>query len=278
MDLKELGEREAIARVRGLLGTTPDLGVGEDDCAAVPLGDGRLLLVSTDVLVGPTHMLPGTTPGMMGSFAVEVAVSDIAAMGGQPMGVLTALALPPSTEAHWVEGLARGMVEATAGHGITVLGGDTKASGEPTVAMTALGIINEDECLYRRGARPGDKLLLTGPVGGPAVGYELIRSGAEGRERDALHMVYGVRARVAAGLALAASRAVHACIDLSDGLAPSVHQLCEASGCGAVVAWTDLPLPEDLEEAARLSGSKIEEMALNFGGEYELLAAVEPAF
>ena len=95
MDLRELGERASIKRLREVLGATEDLGRGEDDCAVVPLGDGKVLLASTDVLIGPTHLLPGTPPEQFGAFAIEIAVSDVAALGGRPLGVLTAMARPP---------------------------------------------------------------------------------------------------------------------------------------------------------------------------------------
>ncbi len=279
--LRDVGERRAIEAARRRLGRSPDLGRGADDCAVLPLGRGRVLLASTDVLVGPTHVLPGTPPSMLGAFAVEVAVSDLAAMGGRPLGVMCALGLPPDTERAWLASLARGMATAARRHGTSVVGGDTKAAPAPTLAMTALGTARSDRCLYRRGARPGDVLLLTGPLGGPAIGYhELRRAGGSGmtpaRRLAALRRVYGVRARVSAGLALAGVGGARACIDLSDGLGVAVHQLCEASGVGARIGWDALPLARGLSAAARGLSVDPVELALGFGGEYELLAAVRP--
>ena len=278
--LRDVGERGAIEAARAQLGRTRDLGRGEDDCAVVPLGGGRgqLLLVTTDVLIGRSHLLPGVTPGMLGAFAVEAAVSDVAAMGGTPLGVLCALGLPPGTDRAWLQALARAMARAARGHGVGVLGGDTKSATEPVLAMTALGTATRGECLFRRGARPGDALVLTGPVGGPGIGYQrLMASMAEGRGPDAraLRLVYGVRARVRDGLALARTGQARACIDLSDGLALALHQLCEASGVGAEVHWDALPLAGGLARAAGQGRTELE-LALHFGGEYELLAAVRP--
>ncbi len=275
MDLRELGERGAIERLRKAMGDTDDLGLGIDDCAVYFLSDGSLLLASTDAIVGRTHMLPGVPPALLGSFAIEIAVSDVAAMGGRPFGVLAAMAMPPRTPIDWLERLSDGMAEAAHRHGITVLGGDTKASDEPMVAVTSLGSIEEGQCLYRRGAKPGDALLLTGPVGGPALGFNL-PEGKAGITLEAARLVYGVRARVDAGLALARSGHAHACIDLSDGLAPAVHQLVGASGFGAVVDWASVPIVARLEQVAGARGLELEEVALHWGGEYELLAAVDP--
>ena len=276
MDLRDVGERDAIKRLQSTLGTMGDLGRGEDDCAVIDLGDDRYLLASTDVMVGRTHLLPGTPPDLYGAFVVNTAVSDIAAMGGDPLGVLTALAMPPATDLGWLMGLYRGINSAVRDLGITVLGGDTKASGDPTVAATALGTVEGAKCLFRRGARSGDVLVLTGPIGGPALGFITPKRGKV-LPRDALDRIYRVKARTEAGRALAASGYTSACIDLSDGFAPALHQLLEASNMGATVVWEDLPIVRGLHEAAASTGHELEEVALHWGGEYELLATVDPA-
>jgi len=276
MDLRELGEREAISRLRDIIGTTSDLGGGEDDCATVPLDDGRVLLASTDMVLGETHILPGATPDMIGRFAVEIAVSDVAAMGGRPLGVLCGYAMPSGTDIHWLQGVTRGMALAADGMGTSLIGGDTKRSPERTIAVTALGLMAQDECMFRRGAREGDILLLTGPVGGPALGYNMERVPDGSLSDGALELVYGVRARVMAGKALATSGYAHACIDLSDGLAPCLDQMMAASDKGAELHWKDIPVVEGLEELVLDTGLHHRETALNWGGEYELLAAIDP--
>ena len=276
MDLRELGEREAISHLRKAIGKTPDLGRGEDDCAAILLEDGTVLLASTDMVLGETHMLPGATPELIGQFAVEIAVSDIAAMGGHPHGVLSGYAMPPDTDVHWLESVTKGMTHAATALGTSVLGGDTKRSSERTIAVTALGLVAEGQCLFRNGAMEGDALLLTGPVGGPALGYNMERR-PDGTLTDrALGLVYEVRARVKAGNALATSGHAHACIDLSDGLGPCLSQMMAASDKGAELLWSDLPLADGLEDFAFERGHDLRDLALNWGGEYELLAAIDP--
>ena len=276
MDLRELGERAAIARLREVLGATDDLGLGEDDCAVVPLGGDQLLLASTDILIGPTHLLPGTPPELYGSFCVEIAISDVAAMGGQPLGVLTAMAMPPDTDMDWLERVSEGMQGAARSHDATVLGGDTKSSPAPTVAVTAMGTVDRDRCLYRWAGRPGDKLVLTGPLGGPALGFNLPGSGSGDYGKEALDLIYDVRARTDAGIALASIEGANACIDLSDGFAPALHQLMEASGTGAEVEWEALPLEPGLADLAGEQGLDLVDLAHHWGGEYERLAAVDP--
>jgi thiamine-monophosphate kinase len=276
MDLRELGEREAIARLHRAIGETGDLGGGQDDCSAVRMDDGTILLASTDLVIDTTHMLPGVTPGLLGRYAVEIAASDVAAMGGDPIGVLCAYAMPPDTDMHWLEGVTEGMARAANDHGTAVIGGDTKRSPERTIAVTALGRVAEEECMYRRGAKEGDALVLTGPVGGPAMGFNMERD-PTGMLRDrALGLVYEVRARLRAGRALASSGRAHACIDLSDGLGPCLSQMMEASATGAELLWERLHLADGLEAFAEARGMDAREMALNWGGEYELLAAVDP--
>ena len=140
-----------------------------------------------------------------------------------------------------------------------------------------MGVMDEERCLYRRGGRPGDVLVLTGPLGGPAMGYTMPKDPEGGYTPEALSLLYDIRARTDAGQALAASGRGTACIDLSDGFAPALHQMLEASGCGAVVEWGSLPLAPGLSELAREQGLDIRDLALHWGGEYELLAAVDPA-
>ena len=277
MDLRELGERASIKRLREVLGATEDLGRGEDDCAVVPLGDGKVLLATTDVLIGPTHLFPGTPPEQFGAFTIEIALSDVAAMGGRPIGVLTAMAMPPETDIEWLKGVSTGMAKAAGRHGTTVLGGDTKSSPARTVAVTAMGVMDEERCLYRWGGRPGNVLVLTGPLGGPALGYNMPKDSEGGYTPEALSLLYDIRARTNAGQALAASGHATACIDLSDGFAPALHQMLEASGCGALVEWGSVPLASGLSDLATAQGLDIRELALHWGGEYELLAAVDPA-
>jgi len=276
MNLRAMGERDAIKRLRKAIGETGDLGRGRDDCAVLPGGAEAVLLASTDMVLGNTHMLPGVTPRMLGRFATEIAVSDVAAMGGWPLAVLCGYAMPPETDIHWLEEVSKGMAEAARDLGTWMMGGDTKASPEPTIAVTALGSVNLGQCMFRNGARKGDALLLTGPVGGPALGFNMERN-PDGTLTDrALELVYGVRARVRAGVALAKSGHAHACIDLSDGLAPCLAQLMEASGKGALLEWDCVPLVDGMEEFPHLRFD-LQGMALNWGGEYELLAAVDPA-
>ncbi len=275
MDLRGLGERAAIERLRKTIAKTDDFGRIDDDSAAVSLDDGTFLLASTDMVIDTTHFLPGVTPRMLGRFAVEIAVSDIAAMGGDAMGVLTAYAMPPETDVEWLAGVSKGMAQATETMGISVIGGDTKRSKEATIAVTALGTVAKGECLLRKGAQDGDALLLTGPVGGPAMGYNMERE-ADGTLTDrALELVYGVKARLGAGRTLATSGYAHACIDLSDGLAPCLHQMMAASKMKAELHWDDVPLAPGIVDFPRW-GVDLKDMALNWGGEYELLAAVDP--
>jgi thiamine-monophosphate kinase len=171
------------------------------------------------------------------------------------------------------------MARAAGGHATTIVGGDTKSAPVPTLAMTALGTVEEARCLFRRGARVGDALVLTGPVGGPGVGYQRLREGRgkASSDRTAIRLLYGITARVEDGLAMAASGHAHACIDLSDGLGPALHQLMGASGRGARVRWDDLPLARGLLATASRARVARTYLALHFGGEYELLAAVDPA-
>ena len=296
--VSELGERWVVGRIQELLS---DKGVG-DDCAYLPWGKDYLL-ATTDVITISTH-LPWPSPRAWGWHAAAVNLSDVASKGGEPLGVLLSLLLPPGTPAGTVLEMMRGAKECCARYGTRVIGGDTKEGPEIALAGTALGRVPRRQFMPRSGARPGDILGLTGELGTAAAGFLMLREGLAGRRPSeraggkAASMAGGGRPaargrrtggatglrgpvsrlllplpRVAEGRAAAATCRVHASTDLSDGLSASVHQLCIASGVGAELLWDSLPVSSSL----RRLGMATEDWVLHFGGEYELLMAVPPA-
>ena len=269
--VSELGERWVVGRIQELLS---DKGVG-DDCAYLPWGKDYLL-ATTDVITISTH-LPWPSPRAWGWHAAAVNLSDVASKGGEPLGVLLSLLLPPGTPAGTVLEMMRGAKECCARYGTRVIGGDTKEGPEIALAGTALGRVPRRQFMPRSGARPGDILGLTGELGAAAAGFLMLKEGrrtggAAGLRGPVSRLLLPIP-RVAEGRAAAATCRVHASTDLSDGLSASVHQLCIASGVGAELLWDQLPVSSSL---GRL-GMATEDWVLHFGGEYELLMAVPPA-
>jgi len=185
-------------------------------------------------------------------------VSDIAAMGGRPGRLLVAVAGPPDTD---VDGLYRGVAAAAAVYGCPVVGGDLANADQLVVAVTVTGTVADDPGpVTRRGARPGDVLVVTGPLGGAAAGLRRLRAGAVAGDRGVVDRHRRPQARVAEGEA-ARRAGAHAMIDVSDGLTADVGHLASASGVGV-----------ELDEVPVDVGATADE-ALTGGDDYELVVA-----
>ncbi len=223
-----------IAAVAGGGGAGVTVGIGDD--AAVLAGG---IVASTDILVDGVHFDgPRLSVRDIGHRAAAASLSDMAAMGAEPLCLLAAFGLPEGFED--ARDLAAGMAE----HGVPLAGGDLSRSAQLLVAVTAIG--RAERPVLRSGGRPGDVLVVTGTLGGQAAGGYLDR----------------VTPRLAEGRALAA--VATAMLDLSDGIATDVGRLAAASGTGAVV---------ELERLPRTPGASVEQAAAG-GEDYELLAAV----
>jgi thiamine-monophosphate kinase len=196
----------------------------------------------------------------LGYKAAAVNLSDLAAMGARPAGLLVTLTLPPETEAASVFELYVGLNEP----GFPIVGGDTNAADTVSVSVTAVG--HSERVPGRTGARPGDILVVTGPLGGSAAGLRALQTGLDGfDELVRMHRRPPYRLREAAALAPRA----HALIDLSDGIASDAARIAERSGCKLVVDVEALPLAPRIDEVG-------EEPFWTLGEDYELLAALAP--
>jgi thiamine-monophosphate kinase len=252
--LSELGEFGLLAELeqRGL---AHDIG---DDAAV--FSDG--LVVTQDLLVENVHFrLDWTSWRDLGYKAAAVNLSDLAAMGAEPAGLLAAFTAPPTTDVADVFELYRGLGET----GFPVVGGDTNAAETVSVSVTAVG--HSERVSGRGGAVPGDALVVTGPLGGAAAGLYALEHGLDGfDELVGLHRRPPFRLDAARVLAPVA----HALIDLSDGIASDAARIAERSGCRLVVDVERLPLAERLAEVG-------DAPFWTLGEDYELLAALPPA-
>jgi len=249
MKLHEIGER------RLTYGVTDRFSIPFDDCAWMDAGDDYLL-VTTDMVGRKTHFPEGATFYQMGWYAVAVNASDIAAKGGTPAAYVAAMGLPRNLEERAYRELLEGMGDCMEHHGGVLVGGDTKEADDIIMAITALGRVKKNELMKRKGARPGDEVWVTGTLG---------RGGAALLEHD-MDALLMVEARVKEGRVLAASGNVTSCMDLSDGLAASLHQLMKINACGFKIYEGALPVDGRAQkrEDAR-------ELVLYYGGDYELL-------
>ncbi len=286
MKLSDLGEFGLIARIArhaGAAGARVLRGIG-DDCAVLDGGvPGRVVLLTTDLLTEGVHFERRTSPArLLGSKALAVNLSDIAAMGGTPTFFTVTLCAPPDTPVEWVDGFYAGLLERARSSGAALVGGDTSASRGPiTVSLALLGECPSSEVLYRSGARPGDGVYVTGWPGESAAGLALLQTeggdpadAGRAADDDLTHLRtrhLDPEPRVLAGRRLAEGKLATALIDVSDGLAADLGRLAEASGVGARLEGERVPLSPALRKGAAAAGRDPLELALTGGEDYELL-------
>ena len=274
------GERQIIARIRQqTVGAPADLVIGiGDDCAVYRLDGQRVSLVTTDAMVEGVHFdTSWHPPHLLGRKTASVNLSDIAAMGGQPRFALLTLAMPKTTSAEWLDAFMDGFLEVLSEQGAVLIGGDTVSSEQELVlSVTVMGEAKAARVLTRKGARPGDVVMVGGPLGESAAGLALCRLGY-GQEAQWAPLVAAhldPSPQVALGLMLADSGVVHAMMDLSDGLATDLAHICAESGVGAEVDGVAVPLSPLLRQAAEVCGGSALEWALSGGEDYQLLLTV----
>ena len=285
-ELRRLGEFGLIRRLTRLCPTvSPRLRLGVGDDAAVVVPRPRTdLLVTTDVLVEGVDFDLAVWPlDRLGEKALAVNLSDIAAMGGRPFLFFVALSVPQRAAVRQAEGLYRGFGRAARRYGVVLGGGDVSAAASWSIAVTVLGEVERGRALTRSGARPGDRLCVTGTPGDSGAGLDLLRAGrhpprglARSDARRLIDRHQRPTPRLDVARALVRRGAATAAIDLSDGLAADVRRLCEASGVGVEIDLRALPLSKPLRAYAAAVRRDPVDYALGGGEDFELLFTVPP--
>jgi thiamine-monophosphate kinase len=270
--LGDLGEKEVISLLLRNITTSAAVGPG-DDAAAVDIGS-QYLVVSTDVVSRTAHLPKGMTDWQIGWFAAAVNFSDIAAMGARPVGLLLAYVLPGDLPFEDLQRIVQGAQDCCTAVGADLLGGDTKEGEEMVIAGTALGLVDKDRILLRKGAKEGDLLAVTGPLGLAAAGW-VARSKGIFAPRT-VKALLEPQPRTKEGMVLSASGKVTSCMDITDGLAYSIGELSRQSGVHFEVRWCSIPVGDDVQRIADKSGVPVGDLVMHFGGDYELLFTVSP--
>lgn len=258
-------EREMIAMIRDCIRAAPC--ATDDDAAVLPMGIDDLV-VCTDSVTFERHRPEGMTCEQFGWMAAAVNMSDLAAMGATPIGVVSALALPKEMDTYDVCQIMTGIDECTEFCNCHIVGGDTKP-GSGVVTVTALGVMEGRRPMTRVGAKVGDVIAVTGELGTAAAGFLALSNGFD--MPDAVSALCAPIPRVEEGRALSSSGLVSSCIDLSDGLATALNTICSMNGCGAIVEWDLLPKSQYVTEVCERLGVPDRELTIGWGGEYELM-------
>ena len=249
-------ERQLIERIRSLAQTpkqsrrTVITGIG-DDCAVLRPPAGHDLLVTTDFSLEGVHFRrEWHPPESVGHRCLTRGLSDIAAMGGEPMAVFLSLAMPGDLAQGWVDRFVRGLVELASRHGVTLAGGDTAQSPGGVLAdgvlmdIVVLGSVLRGKALLRSGAKAGDRIYVTGKLGLGGATVRRMYAGEKVRPASARGYFYPEpRLKVGRKLRGVAS----AMIDISDGLSTDLSHICEESGVGAVVYGSAVPVAKSAE-------------------------------
>ena len=281
--LRDVGESGLVALFRQKYGGIPrpgELPIGDD--AAVVRVPGERAVLSTDLLVEGTHFsLAYFRPEEVGGRALSANLSDLAAMGADPVCYLVALAAHPATPVATVDAIYRGMAAAAGPSGIRLMGGDTCRGERLTLCLTVVGAVGRGKPVSRAGARPGDLLYVTGSPGWSRLGLALLRGGRPSRpsgwRREAMRAHLRPEARWREGQAAARTGAVAAMIDVSDGILTDLSHLLERDGLGAVLSEESFPVSRSFREASAVLGVDPLVAFLGGGEDYELLMAVRPA-
>jgi thiamine-monophosphate kinase len=242
------------------------LGIGDDTAVLRAPRSGAEILLTTDQIVENTHFVRGQhSERALGYKTLARGVSDIAAMGGAPLCFLLSLCLPEWARGSWLKQYLQGMFQMSRAKKIPCVGGDV-ARGECFCAgVTVVGTVDRGKALRRSGARPGDRLFVSGSLGGSALGLSRLLAGGSTRSAAVRRHLFP-EPRLELGRMLGRLRA-SAAIDLSDGLSMDLARLARASGVAAEIDAQAVPV---------FAGASLEQ-ALHGGEEYELLFAVRPA-
>jgi thiamine-monophosphate kinase len=274
--IKEIGEKKLLQKLHSYLGNSPSLvRAFSEDCAVLRTSSGAYQLFTTDVLVENVHFrLEYADPFSIGRKAILVNLSDISAMGGMPSFFMVSAGFPENSSVKFVEQLYEGMNSA----GIPCVGGNVSRSPVLFLDIFMGGEVAADQVLFRNGAKPGDTIFVSSPLGGSAAGLKCLQAGHRPDSNPAIYDAiqahleppdHNALARKLASLKLLSSM-----IDLSDGLGSDLAEICRESGTGARIELDRIPIAKSVVELASLMNWDPIELALYGGEDYHLLFTV----
>ena len=271
MKISDIGEFGLIDRI-SKKPKDKDILIGIGDDAAVISQKKGLQVLTTDCLVEGDHFRrEWFSSEQIGMKSIEINVSDVAAMGGIPRFVLVSLALPKDLDVSIVEGLYKGMWKTCERYDMEIIGGNMTHCDCIVISITLIGDVKKDNLSLRNGARPGDKIYVSGNIGNGRAGLRLFENDIKGFEQVKTHYL---EPKSNLELALRISHYVNAMIDISDGLAPEIGHICKNSNCGAIIYKEKIPISDDVRKVAKHLSEDEYDYALYGGEDFQLLYTI----
>lgn len=265
-----LAEKALIDRIRRRAGkqTGVIVGIG-DDCAVLRLPPGHQALVTTDFSLEDIHFRrEWHSPESIGHRCLARGLSDIAAMGGEPLAAFLSLALPPKLPQGWVDRFLKGLIKLADAFAVSLAGGDTTESPGGVMAdIVVLGSLPKGASILRSGARPGDRVYVSGELGGAAAALRRMMDSKRKLNPLDFPRHFFPQPRLQLGRVLRVKGIASAMIDISDGLSTDLAHICEESGVGAEILAEAIPLAT----VGRPAHEVDLHLALHGGEDYELL-------
>lgn len=284
MKLKEIGEFGFIERFKPSfdhLITNGITGIG-DDCSIIPTGEDKDLLVTTDLLIEGVHFLrEAIPPFQLGIKSLAVNLSDIAAMGGKPVGSFLSIAIPSDVDIEYLDSFMEGYHHLSDLHKTPLLGGDTtKSLHHLAINVCVIGKCSTGKAKLRSHAKPNDLICVTGVLGNSAAGLQAVLQNIKKDDDVSILISYHHQPepRVKEGMLLANIAGVNAMMDISDGIASDLLHILKASGCGATIDIDKLPISETMSKVAINNGWNKYQLAATGGEDYELLLTISPEY
>lgn len=278
-----LGEFELIARYFAPLANDAAALALRDDAAVLRPAESREIVISCDTVVAGVHFLPDDPPETIAHKALAVNLSDLAAKGAKPYVYLLALTLPAEPVPAWLEAFASGLRRLQEQAGICLVGGDTTHTPGPlTITITVLGLVPQGHAVLRHGAKPGDRLYVSGSIGDACLGLRLLQQPAlaatwDLSEQDKAFLIGRYRRPEPRNtLALLVRNFAQGAIDVSDGLIADVEKFAQVSHVGAVIETARVPFSPAAQKALKREPMLLAAL-LTAGDDYEIVAAVPEA-
>lgn len=277
MFVRDMGEKRLVERITSKLYKNENviLGAGKDD-AAVVNAHGKLVVLKSDMMVESSHFPKNIGSYYIGRRVTIANLSDIAAMGAEPLAFLASFGLPEDYEVEKVDEIVRGINETCMEYKTPFVGGDTKKAKELLISGAAFGVVGKDEILKRSNARPGDVVVVTASIGNAVLGLEILlrKIGIGKKNKEFVDAFLMPRARIGEGRIIAKSRVGAAAMDISDGFLYTACEIAKMSGVRIDLEKEKIPISKDAIQLCEEVGLSSKQL-LNGGEDYELLVTIK---